>query len=190
MSAERNAPLLRVENLCMRFGGLTAIDDLSVDVAAGQITAVIGPNGAGKTTFFNCLTGFYKPTSGRVRLNHPQHGELALAGGEVFGAHVVTVQLFVHVPYLETQDGQAINGHAERFGIDAVGRGCRKQGREQRDKAGVHALHAVVAFLVEFVNAVFAVGNDIGSHVTAAGHILDMPQLEVAQVLGTDKGAQ
>ena len=78
MSVANNVPLLRVENLCMRFGGLTAIDDLSVDVAAGQITAVIGPNGAGKTTFFNCLTGFYKPTSGRVRLNHPQHGELAL----------------------------------------------------------------------------------------------------------------
>ena len=86
MSAESNAPLLRVENLCMRFGGLTAIDDLSVDVAAGRITAVIGPNGAGKTTFFNCLTGFYKPTSGRVRLNHPQHGELAL---EALDSHQV-----------------------------------------------------------------------------------------------------
>ena len=80
------APLLRVENLSMRFGGLTAIDELSVDVDAGKITAVIGPNGAGKTTFFNCLTGFYKPTSGRVRLNHPQHGELAL---ETLDSHQV-----------------------------------------------------------------------------------------------------
>ena len=78
MNAANNAPLLRVENLCMRFGGLTAIDDLSLDVDAGKITAVIGPNGAGKTTFFNCLTGFYRPTSGRVRLNHPQRGELKL----------------------------------------------------------------------------------------------------------------
>ena len=86
MSAAKNAPLLRVENLCMRFGGLAAIDDLSVDVAAGQITAVIGPNGAGKTTFFNCLTGFYKPTSGRVRLNHPRHGELHL---EALDSHQV-----------------------------------------------------------------------------------------------------
>ncbi|MCM8627221.1 ATP-binding cassette domain-containing protein, partial [Accumulibacter sp.] len=55
-------PLLAVERLTMRFGGLLAIDDLSLDVGAGQITGVIGPNGAGKTTFFNCLTGFYKPT--------------------------------------------------------------------------------------------------------------------------------
>ena len=73
-----NAPLLRVENLSMRFGGLTAIDDLSLDVQAARITAVIGPNGAGKTTLFNCLTGFYKPTAGRVRLNHPQRGALQL----------------------------------------------------------------------------------------------------------------
>jgi branched-chain amino acid transport system ATP-binding protein len=71
-------PLLSVERLTMRFGGLMAIDDLSLDVAARQITGVIGPNGAGKTTFFNCLTGFYKPTLGSVRLNHPQRGPMRL----------------------------------------------------------------------------------------------------------------
>jgi branched-chain amino acid transport system ATP-binding protein len=72
------APLLRVENLSMRFGGLTAIDDLSLDVEAARITAVIGPNGAGKTTLFNCMTGFYKPSAGRVWLNHPRRGRLQL----------------------------------------------------------------------------------------------------------------
>lgn len=71
-------PLLSVDRLTMRFGGLLAIDDLSLDVGARQITGVIGPNGAGKTTFFNCLTGFYKPTVGSVRLQHPQHGTLRL----------------------------------------------------------------------------------------------------------------
>ncbi|MBN8453566.1 ATP-binding cassette domain-containing protein [Accumulibacter sp.] len=71
-------PLLSVERLTMRFGGLLAIDDLSLDVGARRITGVIGPNGAGKTTFFNCLTGFYKPTTGSVRLNHPQRGSMRL----------------------------------------------------------------------------------------------------------------
>ena len=65
------APLLRVRNLTMRFGGLTAVDDLSFDVAPDQITAIIGPNGAGKTTVFNCLTGFYQPTSGALSMVHP-----------------------------------------------------------------------------------------------------------------------
>jgi branched-chain amino acid transport system ATP-binding protein len=63
-------PLLKVEHLTMRFGGLVAVGDLSFDVARGQITALIGPNGAGKTTVFNCITGFYKPTEGRLTLNH------------------------------------------------------------------------------------------------------------------------
>ncbi|MBU1212147.1 MAG: ABC transporter ATP-binding protein [Alphaproteobacteria bacterium] len=61
-------PILRVEHLTMRFGGLLAVNDLSFDVARGQITALIGPNGAGKTTVFNCITGFYKPTIGRMAL--------------------------------------------------------------------------------------------------------------------------
>jgi branched-chain amino acid transport system ATP-binding protein len=63
-----NAPVLRVEHLTMRFGGLVAVSDLSFTVERGQITALIGPNGAGKTTVFNCITGFYKPTEGRIAL--------------------------------------------------------------------------------------------------------------------------
>ncbi len=59
---------LIVEHLTMRFGGLVAIDDISFAAGKGEITAIIGPNGAGKTTVFNCLTGFYKPTVGRLLL--------------------------------------------------------------------------------------------------------------------------
>ena len=71
-------PLLSVERLTMRFGGLVAVDDVSFDAPAQKITAVIGPNGAGKTTVFNCLTGFYKPTAGCMRLRHPRRGEFLL----------------------------------------------------------------------------------------------------------------
>lgn len=71
------APLLAVEHLTMRFGGLVAIDDVSFTAPPGLITAIIGPNGAGKTTVFNCLTGFYKPTVGRLTLRAP-HGDFLL----------------------------------------------------------------------------------------------------------------
>jgi len=64
----RSDVLLQVEHLTMRFGGLTAIDDLSFDVRHGDITALIGPNVAGKTTVFNCITGFYKPSIGRITM--------------------------------------------------------------------------------------------------------------------------
>ena len=63
-------PILSVEHLTMRFGGLVAINDLSFSVGRGEITALIGPNGAGKTTVFNCVTGFYKPTEGRIVMRH------------------------------------------------------------------------------------------------------------------------
>jgi branched-chain amino acid transport system ATP-binding protein len=63
-------PILTVEHLSMRFGGLVAVDDLSFMAERGGITALIGPNGAGKTTVFNCITGFYHPTVGMIRLAH------------------------------------------------------------------------------------------------------------------------
>lgn len=62
--------LLCVEHLTMRFGGLVAVTDLSFSARSGDITALIGPNGAGKTTVFNCITGFYQPTEGRMALRH------------------------------------------------------------------------------------------------------------------------
>jgi branched-chain amino acid transport system ATP-binding protein len=65
-----SATLIKVEHLTMRFGGLTAVNDLSFTAERGDITALIGPNGAGKTTVFNCITGFYKPSEGRIALAH------------------------------------------------------------------------------------------------------------------------
>ena len=67
------AHVLEVDRLAMRFGGLVAVDDLSFKAERGHITALIGPNGAGKTTVFNCITGFYRPTSGSIRA-HPGDG--------------------------------------------------------------------------------------------------------------------
>ncbi len=71
-------PVLSVEHLTMRFGGLVAVDDLSFSVGRGDITALIGPNGAGKTTVFNCATGFYKPTEGRLTMKRKSGSEYLL----------------------------------------------------------------------------------------------------------------
>ncbi|HJH24083.1 MAG TPA: high-affinity branched-chain amino acid ABC transporter ATP-binding protein LivG [Paenalcaligenes hominis] len=60
--------LLTVTDLCMRFGGLLAVDHVSFEVKSDQVFAIIGPNGAGKTTVFNCIGGFYKPTAGHIQL--------------------------------------------------------------------------------------------------------------------------
>jgi branched-chain amino acid transport system ATP-binding protein len=72
------AAILTVEHLTMRFGGLLAVSDLSFAAREREITALIGPNGAGKTTLFNCITGFYKPTVGRLRLAHPDGASFLL----------------------------------------------------------------------------------------------------------------
>jgi branched-chain amino acid transport system ATP-binding protein len=72
--------MLTVSDLTMRFGGLTAVDRLSFEARAGEVTAVIGPNGAGKTTVFNCVTGFYRPSSGGIDLTHRDGSRFALHG--------------------------------------------------------------------------------------------------------------
>ena len=73
-----NDPILKVEHLSMRFGGLMAINDLSFEAYRGDITALIGPNGAGKTTVFNCVTGFYKPTMGMITMRQKAGKEYLL----------------------------------------------------------------------------------------------------------------
>jgi branched-chain amino acid transport system ATP-binding protein len=70
--------ILSVDRLSMRFGGIVAVNQLSFDARRRKITALIGPNGAGKTTVFNCITGFYKPTGGSMRLAHEGGGEIVL----------------------------------------------------------------------------------------------------------------
>src|ERR1700722_8201448 len=106
-------PLLVVEHLTMRFGGLVAVNDLSFEVGRGDITALIGPNGAGKTTVFNCVTGFYKPTEGRLAL--AREGVAATADVEALtltsSKHAVTGSgnLFL----LERMPGNEIANHAK-----------------------------------------------------------------------------
>lgn len=86
--------ILRVENVTMQFGGVVAVNNLNLEVGEGEIVALIGPNGAGKTTAFNCITGVYEPTNGRVSLlgkplveNYPQGKMDKLYAGENKGLY-------------------------------------------------------------------------------------------------------
>ncbi|TQI78281.1 L-leucine ABC transporter ATP-binding protein /L-isoleucine ABC transporter ATP-binding protein /L-valine ABC transporter ATP-binding protein [Serratia fonticola] len=90
MSAQ---PLLAVEGLSMRFGGLLAVNNVALELHEGEIVSLIGPNGAGKTTVFNCLTGFYRPTSGTIKLRE-RHLE-GLSGQTI--ARMGVVRTFQHV---------------------------------------------------------------------------------------------
>lgn len=86
-------PLLKVEGLSMRFGGLLAVNNVALTLNEGEIVSLIGPNGAGKTTVFNCLTGFYRPTSGTIKLRE-RHLE-GLPGQAI--ARMGVVRTFQHV---------------------------------------------------------------------------------------------
>ena len=77
--SEKIENVLNMQNITMQFGGVVAVNDLSLEVNRGEIVALIGPNGAGKTTAFNCITGVYQPTNGEISFegkpivrNHPQ----------------------------------------------------------------------------------------------------------------------
>jgi branched-chain amino acid transport system ATP-binding protein len=102
-----SGPLLEVEHLTMRFGGLTAVDDLSFVAGDREITAIIGPNGAGKTTVFNCLTGFYRPTVGQITF-HGHNGPVLLERMDGFripregiARTFQNIRLFAHMSVLE-----------------------------------------------------------------------------------------
>jgi branched-chain amino acid transport system ATP-binding protein len=100
--AATDTPVLVAENVTMRFGGLTAVDSVNFRVNEGEIMGLIGPNGAGKTTFFNCLTGLYLPTSGRVTLDGavlpPKPGKVVRAG---MARTFQNIRLFANMTALE-----------------------------------------------------------------------------------------
>ena len=118
-----SAPLLEVANLEMRFGGLVAVDRLDLTAASREITAIIGPNGAGKTTLFNCLTGFYRPTRGRMVLHHP-NGALALdrMNGYRIAARANVVRTFQNIrlfPRMTVLENLLVAQHNALMGASA-----------------------------------------------------------------------
>lgn len=89
--------LLSIENLTLAFGGVTAIDRVSLQITQGGITALIGPNGAGKTSLFNCITGFYKPNQGSIRLHDGAGRAIAINGNPVHAARAGIARTFQNI---------------------------------------------------------------------------------------------
>ena len=86
--SEKVENVLRMENVTMQFGGVVAVNNLSIEVNKGEIVALIGPNGAGKTTAFNCVTGVYQPTNGRIEFMGWYTPVTQLKAVEIGRAHV------------------------------------------------------------------------------------------------------
>ena len=144
MSGDR---ILMVDHLSMRFGGIVAVNDLSFDAERRKITALIGPNGAGKTTVFNCITGFYKPTAGTMRIAHETGAEIRLERLNDFRiskqARVArtfqNIRLFPGMTAAGKPDGGAAQRADAGLGADLPRpdrRAILAQRRETRDRSG------------------------------------------------------
>lgn len=157
--SEANKKLLEVKGLTMDFGGLRAVDSVSLDVRAGEIVALIGPNGAGKTTFFNCVTGIYKPTKGDI-LVHPYEKKSQKING--FKSNRVTtlgmartfqnIRLFQNMTVLENvMIGRHCRTTTSIVGAILRGRNTKRQEQETIDKSyDLLKKVGLVAFADEF----------------------------------------
>ena len=182
-AAASGQPLLNVEHLTMRFGGLVAIDDVSFGAQNREITAIIGPNGAGKTTVFNCLTGFYKPTVGRLALRHPQ-GEYLLERMEGYRiAQVASVartfqniRLFPKMTVLENLIVAQHNKLMRASGLSVLGLlGFKQYSRAEQDAV------ELARYWLDQINLVHLADTDAGNLPYG-----DQRRLEIARAMCTE----
>ena len=168
-------PIMQVQNLTVKFGGLTALDDVSFDIKRGEILGLIGPNGAGKTTCFNAMTGVYKPSSGKVLL------EGTSIGGKL--RHRITrlglartfqnIRLFGEMTALEN----VVVGLDARHKTSVVGALIRSPRHRREEKSAITRAMA----LLEFVG--IADNAQVLSRNLPYGH---QRRLEIARALATD----
>ncbi len=175
LSSATSAPVLQVERLGKRFGGLAAVDDVSFVIHTHEIFGLIGPNGAGKTTLFNMLTGLYTPTTGTAKLDG--RALLRLKPHEVvrrgFARTFQNIRLFANMTVLENvMVGRHAHTHAGVIGAILRNRATRAEEDGIRTYA-LALLHRV----------------GIGRHRHAlAGHLAygDQRRLEIARALATE----
>jgi branched-chain amino acid transport system ATP-binding protein len=172
--AASGIPLLRVESLTKRFGGLAALEDVSLTIHPGEIYGLIGPNGAGKTTFFNCLSGLFVPDAGSIRLDGRPLGGLK--------PHAVTragiartfqnIRLFASMTVLENvMVGRHARTRAGVLGAILRGPGTRAEERATRRRA---------MELLDYVG-IGCRARDLARHLPYG----DQRRLEIARALAT-----
>lgn len=175
LSVEVGENIMEVKNLTVKFGGLTALDDVSFDIRRGEILGLIGPNGAGKTTCFNAMTGVYKPTSGKVFLEgvsiggRRRHRITRLGLARTFQ----NIRLFGEMTALEN----VVVGLDARHKTSVVGALLRLPRHVREEKSSIGRAMA----LLEFVG----IGEDAAvlSRNLSYGH---QRRLEIARALATD----
>ncbi|WP_353508701.1 ABC transporter ATP-binding protein [Intrasporangium sp.] len=167
-------PVLEATGVTMRFGGLVAVNDVAMSVHEGEIVGLIGPNGAGKTTFFNCLTGLYKPTEGRVRLlgtDLPPKPRAVVSAG--MARTFQNIRLFGNMTALENvMVGRYCRTSSMALTSILRGPKFRREERESRDRAQE---------LLEFVG----LGKST-EHLARNMPYGDQRRLEIARALATD----
>ncbi|GHF41433.1 ABC transporter ATP-binding protein [Kitasatospora xanthocidica] len=170
------APLLEVTGVTMRFGGLTAVNDVSLTVGEGEIIGLIGPNGAGKTTFFNCLTGLYVPTEGTVRYRDvqlPPKPHLVTQAG--IARTFQNIRLFANMTVLENVlVGRHTRTKEGIFSAILRGPGYHRAEAESRAKA---------MELLEFTGLA-----DKAEHLARNLPYGEQRKLEIARALASDPG--
>ncbi|MGW4230690.1 ABC transporter ATP-binding protein [Streptomyces sp. NPDC004980] len=175
-TTETTTPVLDASGVTMRFGGLTAVRDVDLKVNAGEIVGLIGPNGAGKTTFFNCLTGLYVPTEGKVRYKGtvlPPKPHLVTQAG--IARTFQNIRLFANMTVLEN----VLVGRHTRTKEGLWSALLRGPGFKRAEAAS----HARAMELLEFIGL-----QDKADHLARNLPYGDQRKLEIARALASDPG--
>lgn len=175
------APILDVDNLSMVFGGLRAVDSLSMKIDKGEIVALIGPNGAGKTTFFNCVTGVYTPTEGDVRIQAPNADKSRSIKGlkpnkiteQGLARTFQNIRLFNNMSVLEN----VMIGHHHRLKSDVLGAVLRDKKTKAEEEKVIHDSYEILKKIGLEMHV-----NELAKNLPYGAQ----RRLEIARAMGTD----
>lgn len=175
------ATILDVDNLSMVFGGLRAVDSLSMKIDEGEIVALIGPNGAGKTTFFNCITGVYTPTDGDVFIQAPDTKSKSSIKGlkpnkiteKGLARTFQNIRLFSNMSVLEN----VMIGHHHRLNSEVLGAVFRDKKTREEEQKVVHDSYEILKKIGLEKHV-----NDLAKNLPYGAQ----RRLEIARAMGTD----